>query len=196
MEVKPLSHEEIEDAVGIHIRSIGYSINALLGKKHLAELYSAILKSEFATSFVAIESGGRVVGAITGASDIGAFRSSLFRVGVIARSAASLALRPKAWRVLLQSFVDRSPAKPPSTTATLTSIAVDEKSRGSGIGRKLVQFLENDFASRGVNQYWLETRKDNAVAKQFYLNIGFREYSRGSRDLCLVKEVVQASSES
>ncbi len=188
VKVQTLAPENIEDAVRIHIRSIGYSINAVLGQKHLMEIYAAILRSHAAAGFVAINEADNVVGAVTGAFDFGRFRKSLVAPGMLIRSAAKLAARPRAWGVLLQSVMDRRPAKP-DTAATLTSIAVDENLRGAGVGRMLVQSLEEAFASRGVSEYWLETRKDNTVAQSFYLKLGFKEYSRGSRDLCLTKSV-------
>jgi ribosomal protein S18 acetylase RimI-like enzyme len=187
--IKSLSRQDISQAVSIHARGIGYSINALLGNSHLGELYAAILESDQAEGFVAVDEECRVVGVVTGVFDLGAFRQSVTGTGMITRSAARFALRPKVWPVLFESLVERCPIKPKSVAATLTSIAVDERARGRGVGRMLVDSLERSFASRGIREYWLETRRDNTGAQDFYTKIGFQEYSRGSRDLCLVKKI-------
>ena len=108
---------------------------------------------------------------------------------MITRMSLRLIIHPKTWVWIGDSIFQRSPKRPSEYPAALTSIAVAGAFRGLGVGRDLVCALERAFASRGIDGYWLETRKVNKGAHEFYRNLGFLEYSKGSEDLCLFKKI-------
>lgn len=60
-----------------------------------------------------------------------------------------------------------------SNSGKIGLIAIDEKSRGQNIGRKLIQAVENYCFKAGVNQLDVVTQKQNTIACKFYENNGF-----------------------
>jgi ribosomal-protein-alanine N-acetyltransferase len=64
------------------------------------------------------------------------------------------------------------------TTAHLNLLAVEPAHRRSGIGRRLVQWLEQSAIVAGTFTVNLELRADNAVANRFYEALGYREVGR------------------
>ena len=184
-----LSQKHIAEAVEIHAHSIGYSLNALLGRKHLTDLYMVILNSDSAKSFVALDESSRVIGVVTGVFDFCAMQKKIFTMRMMIQMALRFIIHPKTWLLMSASVFQRSPKRPSEYSAALTSVAVVEEFRGAGVGRDLVCALERAFASRGIDGYWLETRNANQGAHEFYRNLGFLEYSKGSEDLCLLKKI-------
>jgi len=184
-----LNQKHIAEAVEIHTHAIGYSLNACLGRKQLTDLYMAILKSQSAASFVAVDEFSRVIGVATGTFDLSVIQRQLLTIRMIIRMAWRFIIHPKTWMWMSASIFRRAPKKPSEFPAALTSIAVAEAFRGTGVGRDLVSALERAFASKGIHGYWLETCKSNKEAHGFYRSLGFLEYSRGSHDLCLVKKL-------
>ena len=184
-----LSHQHIAEAVEIHTHFLGYSLNALFGRKQLADLYMAILKSDSAAGFVAIDEFGRVIGVVTGVFDHSTMQKKILSFSMILRMALRFIIHPKTWIWMGASIFRRSPKKPCEYSAALTSIAVMSEFRGTGVGRNLVCALERTFASGGIDGYWLETRRANKEAHDFYRKLGFVEYSKGSQDLCLVRKI-------
>ncbi|WP_110710069.1 N-acetyltransferase [Salinicola sp. CR57] len=60
-----------------------------------------------------------------------------------------------------------------STTARLYSFCVDPAARGTGLGRELLQALEEAALARGSQRLLLEVRADNRVAMGLYRRMGF-----------------------
>lgn len=57
--------------------------------------------------------------------------------------------------------------------ATLMDIAVDNKVRGKGIGKKLLTYVQGQSKLRGMNEMWLDVRESNDVAISLYKQQGF-----------------------
>lgn len=57
----------------------------------------------------------------------------------------------------------------------IQTIAIDPSVRGAGNGRRLMNALLDEAASRGVREVFLEVRADNPVARALYDSLGFRE---------------------
>jgi len=184
-----LGSNHIAEAVEIHIHALGYSPNALLGRKQLTDLYMEIFKSDSAAGFVAVDESSRVIGVVTGVFDHSAMQKKLLTVKMINRMVLRIIIHPKTWTWLGASIFRRSPKRPSEYSAALTSIAVVSEFRGTGVGRDLVSALERTFAYGGIDGYWLETRRANKEAHKFYRKLGFVEYSKGSQDLCLVRKI-------
>ncbi|MGM8850369.1 GNAT family N-acetyltransferase [Salinicola halophyticus] len=60
-----------------------------------------------------------------------------------------------------------------SVTARLYSFCVDPVARGTGLGRELLQALEDAARERGSQRLLLEVRADNRVAMGLYRRMGF-----------------------
>ena len=64
------------------------------------------------------------------------------------------------------------------TTAHLNLLAVEPLFRRRGVGRRLVQWLEESAVVAGTFTVSLELRADNDVAERFYEALGYREVGR------------------
>ena len=58
--------------------------------------------------------------------------------------------------------------------AHLLLLAVEPKSRRTGIGRALVKWLEKSCRTAGIQNIRVEVRAANTTARTFYENLGFR----------------------
>jgi len=68
------------------------------------------------------------------------------------------------------------PRRPPSpTTAWLYDIELDERFRGQGLGRELLDALERRLAGRGVTELSLNVFGGNDRARRLYVGAGYRE---------------------
>lgn len=61
-----------------------------------------------------------------------------------------------------------------SQRARLYSLGVHPDARGKGVGRALVEALEEAALARGVGELGLEVRADNRIALGLYRRMGFR----------------------
>lgn len=64
------------------------------------------------------------------------------------------------------------------TSAHLNLLAVEQSFRRLGVGRRLVQWLEQSAVVAGTFTVGLELRADNTVAERFYAALGYREIGR------------------
>lgn len=57
----------------------------------------------------------------------------------------------------------------------ITNIVINERYRGRGLGRELLERLLEAGAGRGANAFTLEVRASNEAAIQLYKSMGFEE---------------------
>lgn len=170
----------------LHITSIFHGALPLLGVPFLAELYRQLAETPAAGVWVARRNGA-IIGFIAGCSDTpAAFRHVLWRGGVpLALKAIVRMWRPALWRKLaslaLYPIRSRSGERDPGgqlrddVRAELLAMAVDASMRGGGVGRRLVEALENDLLRPSdVRTYIVTTNRDEAVSNSFYRRVGFQ----------------------
>ena len=61
------------------------------------------------------------------------------------------------------------------TLAHISRIAVDEKYRGKGIAKKLLEHAENWAREQGKEGMWLDYLKDNSAAAGLYESTGYKD---------------------
>lgn len=59
--------------------------------------------------------------------------------------------------------------------AQLNNIAIDQKYRGHGLGRKLLEHMTDEALDRGCTEMTLEVRRSNETAISLYRKLGFIE---------------------
>ena len=74
-------------------------------------------------------------------------------------------------------FGPRTPDADPQV-AWLYDISVEEVSRGRGIGRRIMELLEDEARSAGMKRIELNVFGDNEPAKRLYASTGFVEMAR------------------
>jgi ribosomal-protein-alanine N-acetyltransferase len=57
----------------------------------------------------------------------------------------------------------------------LLNVTVIPSHQGRGLGRRLLERLEDEARTRGVAEIWLEVRASNARARALYVRLGYRE---------------------
>ncbi|MCX7847881.1 MAG: GNAT family N-acetyltransferase [bacterium] len=177
--------------VALHRAVLGYSLNALLGPAHLAAVYRITAAMPSACVRVAVE-GEDLLGAVSATLDEERCAREILRMLPLSQKlsmAAQLSVRPACWRALMAA---RRASKPvvingQAVRACLTSIVVDPAHHGKGIGRALVEAVEEFMRQHGVKVYRLDTRASNTGARAFYARLGFVEHEQRGCDIILVK---------
>lgn len=193
MTIEPLSSADIPDVVRLHRAVMGYSVNALLGPAHLAAVYEQTAAMPGACVRVARD-GQTVLGAVSATLDEERCARQVLQALPLARKlnmAMQLACRPACWRALQAArraskpvIVDGCPVR-----ACLTSIIVDPRFHGRGIGRALVYAVDEFMRHNSVPVYRLDTRADNTGARAFYTRLGFVEHEQRGFDIIFVRKV-------
>jgi len=188
-----LETADIARIVALHHAVMGYSVNALLGERHLAFVYRATAALPDAFVRVALD-GITVVGAVSATLDEDrAARALLQRMSLQQRIFIALRLlcSPACWRALWRArcasqpvVVDGAPIH-----ACLTSIIVDPHAQGRGIGRALVAGVDDFMRQQGVSCYRLDTRAANSGARAFYTRLGFHEHEQRGLDIIYLRKL-------
>ena len=193
IDLKPLSSIELDSVVRLHRDAIHYSFNSRLGASHLAYLYSMLQQDATCLVTVAVEDD-KVLGVVSAATDPAGFKERVFSSMSPARWAAvagRLFLQPGLWLDLWQGRALDRPViyKNEQVKPTLIAIAVHPSARQSGLGRALVQSVDDFFRRLSQPFYHLDTRVENTTARAFYQRLGFVEHERRGRDLIFVREI-------
>jgi glycosyltransferase involved in cell wall biosynthesis/ribosomal protein S18 acetylase RimI-like enzyme len=158
----------------LHRDSMPNAFLPALGDAFLRELYRAIAMEPGGVALVA-EDGSRVVGFVAGAFSVDEFyRRFVRRHGLRAGIAAAPRLiRPRVLRRLREtaSYPARAGDLP---DAELLSIAVDERSRKKGLGRRLARALLDELGLRGTEEVRVVVDASNEAATRLYESVGFR----------------------
>lgn len=160
----------------LHCNEIPGGVLSILGEDFLAVLYRYISQAPNCGVWVS-EDGGDIKGFITGCVDdkkmfrwvlshgllplIAVGMKSITKPGVIAGAVSVL-------KVLLKTKHDE-----PTPRSQLLSLAVHPGCRKEGIGRSLVQALEIEFDTWGVDECLVWTTQSNLRAITFYESNGF-----------------------
>jgi ribosomal protein S18 acetylase RimI-like enzyme len=158
----------------LHRASMPTAFLPALGDSFLRELYRAIATEPGGFAFVA-EDGPHVIGFVAGASSVREFygrfcRQHGLRAGI---AAAPRLLRPSVLRRFREivSYPARSGDLP---DAELLSIAVDDRSRKKGLGRRLVRAVVDELGRRGAEEVKVVVDASNVAANRLYEAVGFR----------------------
>jgi len=68
-------------------------------------------------------------------------------------------------------------------------IAVNQNYKGRGIGKQLINYLENEIRKKGLNLYGLSVRNDNKDAIGFYNHNGYKVEFENSKSIYYIKEI-------
>jgi ribosomal protein S18 acetylase RimI-like enzyme len=188
-----LETADITRIVALHRAVMGYSVNALLGERHLAYVYRITANLPDAFVRVAVD-GNAVVGAVSATLDENrAAQALLQRMSLQQRIFVALRLlcSPSCWRALWRArrasqpvVVDGEPIH-----ACLTSIIVDPQAQGRGVGRSLVAAVDDFMRQHTLAQYRLDTRSANSGARAFYTRLGFHEHEQRGLDIIYLRKL-------
>lgn len=191
--IRPWEEGDCARVVALHRAVLGYSINALLGQRHLAFVYRTTATLPGAFVRVAVD-GGAVVGAVSATVDEGRAARALLQRMTLAQCccvAARLACSPACWRAAWRARCASQPVLVAGAPidACLTSIIVDPRCQGRGIGRVLVGAVDDFMRQQAQARYRLDTRLANHSARAFYTRLGFCEHARRGSDILFVRNI-------
>lgn len=171
IEIRPLGPGDLEAVVDLQAAFLDGSLLTDLGTGFLVSFYTAALAHPNTRACVAVDSGA-IVGAAIASTEVGHF-NRFVKPRIFVPLAIAIA-SPKRWRVLpslLQSLREHEPAPP--IPAELLTLIVDGRRRQQGVGRRLLDALEAEFASERIPLYRVAVRSHLAIARAFYEATGF-----------------------
>jgi len=172
----------------IHKKELSQGALHLLGLPFLTRLYFEISGIPETSLWAAVYSG-RTIGFISGTLNIKkSYRILIFRSGLALlflslKEIIKPGVLKKIKDIMIYPFFKSKKDKninmcsnTQSTTPELLSIAIDRKFHGQGIGRKLVENLENDLLAMDFRgKYYVSTDKADIVSNNFYMKLGFKK---------------------
>lgn len=191
LEILPLEREDIPAVVKLHRQFLNYSINSRLGAAHLSYIYEMTRKDRASVVLVA-KIKKVIVGVVSATLDPERLsRSFLMNLTISGWLRLFLNLIAKPY-LLIEWFRDRDAVRPvfyegKAVIPCLTAIIVTPKFRRSGIGRMLLDEVENFCRENGCHAFRLDTRQDNHISRNFYKKLGFVEAEQRGRNILLVK---------
>lgn len=166
-----MGQDDIARVVALQRAFLEGSIVTELGPRFLSAFHAAALSHPSTQAFVAVD-GGEVTGFAVASADVGAFDAHV-KPRVLWPLAQAL-MSPRGLRLgagIARSLVEAKPE--PHIPAELLLLVVDARQRRLGIGQRLVAALEEAFALDGISLYRVAVRSHLAVARSFYLALGF-----------------------
>jgi ribosomal protein S18 acetylase RimI-like enzyme len=169
----PLSNRLVPQIARLHIEGIKDSFLGSLGEAFVQQLYRGIIFSDTAFGYAAIK-GGDVIGFISCAGDV----KSIFKYVMKKKFFLLLyAFLPKMgkWKNIKNAFETlfyptKSSLGLPA--AEILSVVVDEKARGLGVGKMLMEIALAEFQRRGINEVKVMVG-EKLPANEYYKKLGF-----------------------
>ncbi len=179
MEVRPMTEQDIESTVLVHLRAFKGYMNASLGKNYLRRFLNWFRISNMATAWVVAE-GNRVVGYVVGAT-LGydaILNKVLLKTGIWAilthpkilfHAHFIETIKNRLKLLLSQKKLSTKVNKEPTGTGiSLVGIAVDPLHLNKGGGTLLMQIFEQQAKQSGYSYMRLSVYNVNEKAKQLY----------------------------
>ena len=160
----------------IHIAALGGDFLPSLGFSFLKTFYNGVINTFGVYGFV-YEEDGKVHGFVVGTRNSSKFFRRAIRANFIRFSFllfVALIKKPTIIKNIFETFL--YPKKDVGAKAELVVIAVDNKYRGKGIGKRLVLALEEEFKNRKITSYKL-TVHASKEAVGFYEHLGYSRIS-------------------
>jgi colanic acid biosynthesis glycosyl transferase WcaI len=178
LEIVALQRHHVPAVAALHQRSFPNFFLSQLGEGFLREFYGGFLNDPTAVTAVALDSTGKVRGAVVGTTEpVGFFKRLLKRrlFGFACRSTAFALRNPADAPRLLRAVGYRGDApEGPGGGALLSSICVDPTLQGGGIGRSLVDAWTATASRQGTTEAFLTTDAiGNTAVNRFYQGLGW-----------------------
>lgn len=191
LEILPLEREDIPAVVKLHRQFLSYSINSRLGAAHLSYIYEMTRKDRASVVLVA-KIKKVIVGVVSATLDPERLARSFFvNLTISGRLRLFLNLITKP-HLILEWFKDKELVRPvvyegEAVIPCLTAIIVVPQFRRLGIGKMLLDGVEEFCGKNGYHSFRLDTRQDNHISRNFYKKLGFVEAEQRGRNILLVK---------
>ncbi len=159
--IKNIDCKDIAQVVEVHLDAFKGFFLTELGKDFLEVYYSSLINSKSGLLIGAF-SKDTLVGFCADCENSKGFNSSLIRKNLLKYSGVGLKLlftRPKALLRLYKNLTKNGSDADDGCYAEVLSIAVRADIQSSGIGRLLLEYLENQLKSKSIERLSLTTDK-------------------------------------
>ena len=174
----PLQTRHIPPVVCVHLTAFPGFFLSFLVPRFLKEFYAAFVREDSSIGLVAVDAEEQITGAVVGTlQPAGFFRRLLKRRWWVfcLNSIDSILRCPTITPRLFRAMLYRGDAPSGSQLALLSSIAVDPKFQGRGVGRLLVNRFLKELIDKGSAGCYLTTDAEgNDATNLFYLKNGWR----------------------
>jgi ribosomal protein S18 acetylase RimI-like enzyme len=161
----------------LHASAMPTAFLPTLGEGFLTQLYRELATDPSAVALVAARDG-LVIGFAAGVRSVDSFyRRFALRRGAVAALEAAPRLRDPGVRASLRETAGYQTASSELPAAEVLAIGVDERARGTGVGRALAEGVLRGLDRRGVAVCKVVVGADNESANRFYEALGFRRVS-------------------
>lgn len=186
IKIRPARREDLDSIIDVHLRAFQGFFLTMLGDRFLSELYQGFLTIRDGRLLVA-DVDGRIVGFVAGTFAPDKFFRTLLSTrwfGFGWAAVGAVLRRPHAVIPRLLSAVWYRGEPPSRLTAAglLSSIAVDPRLSGLGIGTLLITAYCEEALKQGLAFVYLMTDRDrNEPTNLFYQRHGFEVESQVER---------------
>lgn len=173
--IVPLQLEHAARVAEIHCAALAGDFLPSLGKEFLTIFYRGVLELEVGFGFVELKER-EPVGFVLASSDTSALFKQVMTSRAIPlglRVIAAVIRRPGLVGNVLETFLYPGKEDVPEK-AELVVIGIDAAYRGRGLGRQLVDALNDAFRARRIQSYKVTVLQTNLGANGFYQKLGFK----------------------
>lgn len=172
-----LQPSDVPEAAALHLEAFPTFFLSSLGLPFLREFYRGFLSDPTAVTVSARGESGNLVGCVVGTTTPDGFFKRLLRrrlLGFVLASTRVAIAKPSIAPRLLGAVRYRGVDVPGASGALLSSICVDPRTQGAGIGAQLISAWEAEAARKGARAAHLTTdAEDNASVNAFYEQQGW-----------------------
>jgi ribosomal protein S18 acetylase RimI-like enzyme len=177
MRIIPANEMDYAQMTLVHERAFPGFFLTSLGKGFLLTYYKAVLKSEKSIAVCAVDESENIIGFASGCIVSSNFHRNLFnsnRLSFLLAVVKSAFGRPGVFYRLARNLEKNANYHDDNDYAELLSIAVLPESKGSGIGKKLLESFEAEVKRRGEKKLALTTDfENNETVVNFYQKCGY-----------------------
>ncbi len=169
-------YTDLFQITNLHIQGLSGDFLPSLGSKFLQTMYEGIIGKPGVYIFVD-KAKARILGFIIGTSDMDYFFKQAIKNNFIKLSLLlilQILRNPLLIKKITETFF--YPKKDIGPKAELVVLVVDKAHQGQGIGKKLINSLEQEFTKRSITRYKLTVHADK-YAVLFYKHLGMRRIS-------------------
>lgn len=182
MIIRTASKEDVPQVVKVHLAAFPGFFLSILGPGFLRQLYLGFLSHPQSQLLCAYDEQGQVLGFVAWSNDLSGFYSWLIKRKLpqfAFYALGALVRKPAALMRLVRAFLKPGQSKREEAYAELSSIGVDPKAGGQGVGRALVEAVKNTVDYQQNAYLKLETDAlDNEAVNAFYVKNGFVQASQ------------------
>ena len=196
--IAPATPDQIPGIVQLHQATLGYSLNSRLGSEHLHYLYARLMAHP-ASLVAAASVNGSLAGVVSATLDLKTLTPWIYaglNPGGWAAYAIRMLVRPGIWPLAWEAAHTPHTLQWQGETVRpcLTVITVAPESRQLGVGRALVEAVDNFVWHNQQATYWLETLTTNKTAQAFYARLGFVIVGQHRTTLYLARRCLNPNS--